>query len=87
MWITDVLVGPFVPFPKTAASVRARLFLTEIEHTGIESLEALNDRFEAWAEQINARPPESRRVRWLGLDVVPTRSGVLTYAKRMATLS
>jgi putative transposase len=144
-WITDVLVGPFVPFPKTAASVRARLFLivddhsrllvhgrfmpfentragqdvfrhaiirrglpevlyadngapfsnamlsrtcavlgvrlvhskpyspegrgkqerlnryirdrflTEIEHTGIESLEALNDRFEAWAEQIANR--------------------------------
>ena len=144
-WITDVLVGSFVPFPKTAASVRARLFLivddhsrllvhgrfmpfentragqdvfrhaiirrglpevlyadngapfsnamlsrtcavlgvrlvhskpyspegrgkqerlnryirdrflTEIEHTGIESLEALNDRFEAWAEQIANR--------------------------------
>lgn len=144
-WITDVLVGPFVPFPKTAASVRARLFLivddhsrllvhgrfmpventragqdvlrhaiirrglpevlyadngapfsnamlsrtcavlgvrlvhskpyspegrgkqerlnryirdrflTEIEHTGIETLEALNDRFEAWAEQIANR--------------------------------
>ncbi len=144
-WITDVLVGPFVPFPKTAASVRARLFLivddhsrllvhgrfmpfentragqdvfphaiirrghpeviycdngapfsnamlsrtcavlgvrlvhskpyspqgrgkqerlnryirdrflTEIEHTGIDSLDALNDRFEAWAEQIANR--------------------------------
>jgi len=144
-WITDVLVGPFVPFPKTVTSVRARLFLivddhsrllvhgrfmpventragqdvfrhaiirrglpevlycdngapfsnamlsrtcavlgvrlvhskpyspqgrgkqerlnryirdrflTEIEHTGIESLEALNDRFEAWAEQIANR--------------------------------
>ena len=144
-WITDVLVGPFVPFPKTAASVRARLFLivddhsrllvhgrfmpfentragqdvfrhaiirrglpevlyadngapfsnamlsrtcavlgvrlvhskpyspqgrgkqerlnryirdrflTEIEHTGIDSLDALNDRFEAWVEQIANR--------------------------------
>ena len=26
-WITDVLVGPWVPFPKIDASVRARLFL------------------------------------------------------------
>jgi putative transposase len=26
-WITDVLVGPFVPFPRTEASVRAKLFL------------------------------------------------------------
>jgi putative transposase len=144
-WITDVLVGPFVPYPKTVTSVRARLFLivddhsrllvhgrfmpfentragqdvfrhaiirrglpevfyadngapfsnamlsrtcavlgvrlvhskpyspegrgkqerlnryirerflTEIEHTGIDSLDALNDRFEAWAEQIANR--------------------------------
>jgi putative transposase len=30
-------------------------FLTEIEHTGIDSLDALNDRFEAWAEQIANR--------------------------------
>lgn len=30
-------------------------FLTEIEHTGIDSLAALNDRFEAWAEQIANR--------------------------------
>jgi putative transposase len=144
-WITDVLVGPFVPYPKTVTSVRARLFLivddhsrllvhgrfmpfentragqdvfrhaiirrglpevfyadngapfsnamlartcavlgvrlvhskpyspegrgkqerlnryirerflTEIEHTGIESLDALNDRFEAWAESVANR--------------------------------
>ena len=144
-WITDVLVGPFVPFPKTVTSVRARLFLivddhsrllvhgrfmafentragqdvfrhaiirrglpevlycdngapfsntmlsrtcavlgvrlvhskpyspegrgkqerlnryirdrflTEIEHTGIDSLDALNDRFEAWAESVANR--------------------------------
>jgi putative transposase len=26
-WITDVLVGPFVPFPRTESSVRAKLFL------------------------------------------------------------
>ncbi|HTX01840.1 MAG TPA: DDE-type integrase/transposase/recombinase [Acidimicrobiales bacterium] len=26
-WITDVLVGPFVPFPRTEGSVRAKLFL------------------------------------------------------------
>ena len=32
-WITDVLVGPFVPFPKTAASVRARLFLIVDDHS------------------------------------------------------
>lgn len=141
-WITDVLVGPWVPHPKTDTSVRARLFLivddhsrllvygrfmpventragqdvlrqaivwrgvpevlyadngapfhnaalartcailgvrlvhsrpyspqgrgkqerlnryirerflTEIEHTGIGSLAELNDRFEAWAEQV-----------------------------------
>ena len=144
-WITDVLVGPFVPYPKTTTSVRARLFLivddhsrllvhgrfmpfentragqdvfrhaiirrglpevlyadngapfsnamlartcavlgvrlvhskpyspegrgkqerlnryirerflTEIEHTGIDSLDVLNDRFEAWAEQVANR--------------------------------
>jgi putative transposase len=144
-WITDVLIGPFVPFPKTTRSVRARLFLivddhsrllvhgrfmpventragqdvfrhaiirrglpevlycdngapfsnamlsrtcavlgvrlvhskpyspqgrgkqerlnryirerflTEIEHTGIESIDELNDRFEAWAEQVANR--------------------------------
>lgn len=144
-WITDVLVGPWIPHPKTDASVRARLFLivddhsrllvhgrwmpventragqdvlraaitrrgvpevlyadngapfhnhalartcamlgirlvhsrpyspqgrgkqerlnryirerflTEIEHTGINSLGELNDRFDAWAEQIANR--------------------------------
>ena len=144
-WITDVLVGPFVPFPKTVTSVRARLFLivddhsrllvhgrfmpfentragqdvfrhaivrrglpevlycdngapfsnamlsrtcavlgvrlvhskpyspegrgkqerlnryirdrflTEIEHTGIDSFDVLNDRFEAWAESVANR--------------------------------
>ena len=30
-------------------------FLTEIEHTGIDSLDALNDRFEAWAERVANR--------------------------------
>lgn len=141
-WITDVLVGPWIPHPRTAVSIRARLFvivddhsrllvhgrwmpventragqdvlrqaivrrgvpevlyadngapfhnaalartcamlgirlvhsrpyspqgrgkqerlnryirerfLTEIEHTGIGTLAELNDRFEAWAEQV-----------------------------------
>ena len=32
-WITDVLVGPFVPYPKVAASVRARLFLIVDDHS------------------------------------------------------
>jgi putative transposase len=32
-WITDVLVGPFVPFPKVAASVRAKLFLIVDDHS------------------------------------------------------
>ncbi len=32
-WITDVLVGSFVPFPKTPASVRARLFLIVDDHS------------------------------------------------------
>lgn len=32
-WITDVLVGPFVPFPKSASSVRARLFLIVDDHS------------------------------------------------------
>lgn len=32
-WITDVLVGPFVPFPKQAGSVRARLFLIVDDHS------------------------------------------------------
>lgn len=30
-------------------------FLTEIEHTGIDSLAELNDRFDAWAEQVANR--------------------------------
>ena len=32
-WITDVLVGPWVPFPKADASVRARLFLIVDDHS------------------------------------------------------
>jgi len=32
-WITDVLVGPFVPFPKTTASVKAKLFLIVDDHS------------------------------------------------------
>jgi putative transposase len=32
-WITDVLVGPFVPYPRLPASVRARLFLIVDDHS------------------------------------------------------
>ena len=32
-WITDVLVGPWVPHPRAAASVRARLFLIVDDHS------------------------------------------------------
>jgi putative transposase len=32
-WITDVLVGPFVPFPRIDKSVRARLFLIVDDHS------------------------------------------------------
>ncbi len=32
-WITDVLVGPFVPYPRTDVSVRARLFLIVDDHS------------------------------------------------------
>jgi putative transposase len=32
-WITDVLVGPDVPFPKVPGSVRARLFLIVDDHS------------------------------------------------------
>jgi len=32
-WITDVLVGPFVPFPKAEGSVRAKLFLIVDDHS------------------------------------------------------
>jgi putative transposase len=32
-WITDVLVGPWVPFPKKDGSVRARLFLIVDDHS------------------------------------------------------
>jgi len=32
-WIGDVLVGPFVPSPKTTGSVRARLFLIVDDHS------------------------------------------------------
>ena len=32
-WVTDVLVGPWVPFPKRDGSVRARLFLIVDDHS------------------------------------------------------
>ncbi len=32
-WITDVLVGPFVPYPKIDSSVRAKLFLIVDDHS------------------------------------------------------
>jgi len=32
-WITDVLVGPHVPWPKTVSSVRAKLFLIVDDHS------------------------------------------------------
>ena len=32
-WITDVLVGPFVPYPQVPASVRARLFVIVDDHS------------------------------------------------------
>jgi len=32
-WITDVLIGPFVPYPKRDGSVRARLFLIVDDHS------------------------------------------------------
>ncbi len=32
-WITDVLVGPFVPYPQIPSSVRARLFLIVDDHS------------------------------------------------------
>ena len=32
-WITDVLIGPWVPFPKIDASVRAKLFLIVDDHS------------------------------------------------------
>jgi putative transposase len=32
-WITDVLVGPWVPWPRVAVSVRARLFLIVDDHS------------------------------------------------------
>ncbi|MGH8916903.1 MAG: DDE-type integrase/transposase/recombinase, partial [Actinomycetes bacterium] len=32
-WITDVLVGPWVPHPKVATSVRAKLFLIVDDHS------------------------------------------------------
>jgi putative transposase len=32
-WITDVLVGPFVPYPKRDTSARARLFLIVDDHS------------------------------------------------------
>jgi putative transposase len=32
-WITDVVVGPFVPFPRVAGSRRARLFLIVDDHS------------------------------------------------------
>jgi len=32
-WVTDVLVGPFVPHPRVATSVRAKLFLIVDDHS------------------------------------------------------
>jgi putative transposase len=32
-WVTDVLVGPFVPYPRAEASVRAKLFLIVDDHS------------------------------------------------------
>ena len=32
-WITDVLVGPWVPYPRRDGSVRARLFLIVDDHS------------------------------------------------------
>src|SRR6266536_3600075 len=32
-WVTDVLVGPYVPFPRREGSVRARLFLIVDDHS------------------------------------------------------
>jgi putative transposase len=32
-WITDVLIGPHVPWPKTVSSVRAKLFLIVDDHS------------------------------------------------------
>ena len=32
-WITDVLVGPWVPHPKVASSIRAKLFLVVDDHS------------------------------------------------------
>jgi putative transposase len=32
-WVTDVLIGPWVPFPKRDGSVRARLFLIVDDHS------------------------------------------------------
>ena len=32
-WITDVVVGPFVPYPKVETSVRAKLFLIVDDHS------------------------------------------------------
>jgi len=32
-WITDVLVGPNVPYPKVASSIKARLFLIVDDHS------------------------------------------------------
>jgi transposase InsO family protein len=32
-WVTDVLVGPYVPFPRAGGSVRARLFLIVDDHS------------------------------------------------------
>jgi putative transposase len=32
-WVTDVLVGPFVPWPKVGSSVKAKLFLIVDDHS------------------------------------------------------
>ena len=42
-WITDVLVGPYVPYPRIDASVRARLFLIVDDHSRLAYSEILPD--------------------------------------------
>jgi putative transposase len=60
-WITDVLVGPWVPFPRREGSVRGRLFLIVDDHSRLLAGGRFYDRENARACQELLRATITRR--------------------------
>jgi putative transposase len=81
-WITDVLVGPWVPFPKKEGSVRARLFLIVDDHSRLLADGRFFAHENARACQDLLRRAITRRgipdvlyADYADLRIVPTRAG------------